>query len=69
MSEIEMHYGEAVAWIRELEAFIRENGLEVPTWADREKAGLQPEPEPIQVYVDYDDGHAGGYPHTCTQPA
>lgn len=52
MSEIDMHYGEALAWIRELEAFIGENGLEVPTWADREAVGLQPEPVPIHVLTD-----------------
>lgn len=52
MSEIEMHYGEALAWIRELEAFIRENGLVVPTWADRNAAGLQPKPKHVctQMY-------------------
>jgi hypothetical protein len=22
----------------------------------------------MTVWVDYDDGHAGGYPHWCTQP-
>jgi hypothetical protein len=49
MSEIEMHYGEALAWIRELEAFIVENGLTVPTWADRDKVGLQPKPEPLDA--------------------
>lgn len=42
-----MHYSEALAWIRELEAFIKENGLSVPSWADREKVGLQPSPKPV----------------------
>lgn len=55
MSETDMYYGEALAWIRELEAFIGENGLEVPTWADREAVGLQPRPEPIMAYHNMGD--------------
>jgi hypothetical protein len=34
VGELAMHYGEALAWIRALEAFIVQNGLRVPTWAD-----------------------------------
>ncbi len=34
LTETEMHYGEALAWIRALECWIEEQGLEVPTWAD-----------------------------------
>jgi hypothetical protein len=23
----------------------------------------------VDVWIDYDDGHAGGFPHPCTRPA
>lgn len=53
MSEMEMHYGEAVLWIEALEWFIREQGLEVPTWQGMENMGWKPVPIPeIQVWKD-----------------
>lgn len=39
MNEIEMHYGEALDWINALEWWVRQQGLQVPTWHDMELAG------------------------------
>lgn len=39
MSEIEMHYGEALDWINALEWWVRQQGLQVPTWHGMELAG------------------------------
>ena len=33
LAETEMHYGEALAWIEALHAWIERQGLEVPSWA------------------------------------
>ena len=33
LAETEMHYGEALAWIESLHAWIERQGLEVPSWA------------------------------------
>lgn len=38
VGEMAMHHGEATSWIAELESFIREHGLKVPSWADRVRA-------------------------------
>lgn len=39
MSETEMHYSEALDWISALEWWVRQQGLEVPTWHDMELSG------------------------------
>jgi hypothetical protein len=48
IGETEMHYGECLLWVDALEWFIREHGLEVPTWRDVKQAGWQPR-QPVDL--------------------
>lgn len=48
-NEVLMHYSECLEWVAALEWYIKQNGLEVPTWKSVNEAGFKYEPEALDL--------------------
>ena len=56
MNDIRMRYGECLLWVEALEWFIREHGLQVPTWQDIERTGWRSAVKDVPTFTDTASG-------------